>query len=44
MIPFDQTVTEAVNSQKSIVEYQSPAAAAVREVWRNIMELLGINY
>lgn len=39
-IPFDATVLEAVNNQKSIIDYPCDAANAVKEVWENLMKLL----
>lgn len=40
-IPFDETVIQAVNNCKSIVNYpESPAAKAITEIWNNIRRIL----
>ncbi len=39
-IPFDETILEAVNNQKSIIDYHCDAADAVKEVWENLVKLL----
>lgn len=42
-VPFDQTVMKAINDGKSIIDYQCPAADAVRKVCENTMELLNVS-
>lgn len=41
LIPYDPLVSAAINNGRSIVEYpESPAARAIREIWRKTAETL----
>jgi|SRR5690554_3052974 len=43
-IPYDPLVAKALNSGKSIIEFSdSPAAQAIRRIWRKTAEVLGVN-